>query len=584
MSAARVDGFSDIDGWEQTALYVAAGLAVIAVLDALLSAPNTWDAMTYHLPRVVEWMGNRGVQNYPTIDRQQLTMPPMAEYGMMHLDLLYGTDRLVNLVQWLAYVGCIIGVSLVTEEFGGSRRTQVFAAVLAATIPTALLGASGAKNDNVLSYWIVATIYFLVAWKRDQSWWLALAVGASASIAAFTKGTAYTFMPCLLLGCWMMWSGSARRKFVVRAPVLLLLLISICGPLWARNYRMTGSVFGLSYFDGAGDVEGRKYANSHLGPAQVVAGVLRNGSLNLSVPSVKVNVLSTQLVDRLIRAVGVDPNDFGQLTRNPNGTARPFRIQWEARNEIMTANQWTFFLFVVACAWYAAHYRTRDKDIGWLILGIGGAFVMYCALLRWAPWNGRYQLALLMLSAVVTALVLTRLWSRVAVRVTMFVVLILSLPLAVMNAMRPLLSRHGFSRTVLKLPREQTYFLDDHQRFAESFIAAANTPSVKDCRSIGLDATLLHFEYPMMAIIKNANAGHSFQYLSVNNPTIAYKDVTTPKACVVICLGCAKSIEKLRQYGANPLIETFGEIVVFSNKDAPVMDCKEAAGSSDSPQ
>jgi hypothetical protein len=250
----------------------------------------------------------------------------------------------------------------------------------------------------------------------------------------------------------------------------------------------------------------------------------------------------------------------------------------------MTANQWTFFLFVVACAWYVAHYKTQDKDIGWLMLGVVGAFVMYCTLLRWAPWNARYQLALLMLSAVATALVLPRLWSQSAVRVTMFVLLTLSLPLALMNEMRPLLSKHGFTGTVLKLPRDQTYFLDDHQRFAQSFIAAANAPSVKNCRYIGLDATLLHFEYPMMAIIKNADAGHSFQYLSVDNPTIAYKDAATPKSCVVICLGCAKSIEKLRQYGANPVIETVGEIVIFSNNNAPVVDRKGASVTSASPQ
>lgn len=564
------EGSSGIDRWERAALCVAAGLAMIAALDALLSAPNTWDAMAYHLPRVVEWIGNKGVQNYPTIDRQQLTMPPLAEYGMMHLYLLFGTDRLVNLVQWLAYVGCIVGVSLVTEEFGGSGRTQAFAGVLAATIPTALLGASGAKNDNVLSYWIVLTIYFLVAWKRDQSWWLALAVGVSGALAAFTKGTAYTFMPCLILGCWMMWGSSARRRFVLRMPVLLLLLLSICGPLWARNYRMIGSVFGLSYFDGAGDVEGRKYANSHLGVAQAVAGVLRNGSLNLSVPSERVNDASTQLFDRLIWAVGVDPNDFGQMTRSPNGSARPFRVHWEARDEIMTANQLTFFLFVVACALYVAHYKTRNKDIGWLMLGIAGAFVMYCTLLRWAPWNGRYQLALLMLSAVVTALVLTRFWSRLWVRMTMFALLILSLPLATMNGMRPLISRHGFSGTVLRLPREQTYFLDDHQRLADSFIAAANSPSIKSCRLVGLDATLLHFEYPMMAMIKDADADHRFEYLSVNNPTAAYRRPASPQACVVVCLECAGSLEKLRQYGANPVVEKFGEIVVFSNNGDPV--------------
>src|SRR5271170_6389590 len=69
-------------------------IVVLTGLTALVSAPNNWDAMEYHMPRLVEWISNHGVQLYPTIDRQQLSMPPFSEYTMLHLDLLYGSDRL----------------------------------------------------------------------------------------------------------------------------------------------------------------------------------------------------------------------------------------------------------------------------------------------------------------------------------------------------------------------------------------------------------------------------------------------------------------------------------------------------------
>src|ERR1700761_2341220 len=101
------------------AIYFIALIAVLIGLTALFAAPNTWDSMEYHMPRVVEWMVNRGIQFYPTIDHQQLTMPPLAEYTILHLDLLYGGDRLANFVQWFSYVGCILGVTLIVEELGG---------------------------------------------------------------------------------------------------------------------------------------------------------------------------------------------------------------------------------------------------------------------------------------------------------------------------------------------------------------------------------------------------------------------------------------------------------------------------------
>jgi hypothetical protein len=561
----------ELDGWDRAALYFSAALIAIVALTALVSAPNTWDAMAYHLPRVVQWIGNKGVQSYPTIDRQQLTMPPMGEYVMLHLDLLYGADRLVNLVQWFAWVGSIVGVSLATAELGGNRRAQAFAAVLATTIPTAMLAASGAKNDNVVTYWIVLTVYLLMVWRRDQSWWMVIAIGASGSLAAFSKGTAYAFLPGLIVACWMMWNNATRRRFLMCLPIFVLVLFSICGPLWVRNYKMTGSVMGLPYFDGAGDVEGRKFANSNMSPAHAVAGLIRNVSNNVSVPSDRVNAVSTRVFSRLIRAVGVDPNDYGQLYRNQNGVARPFKVDWFYRDEIMSGNQWNFALFLVGCVLYIANYRGLNKDLAWLALGLIGSFTMYSALLRWGPWNGKYQVPVFALTVVFVAVVLTRLWSRAAIRVVMFGVLVLSVPLATMNDMRPWISTHNSADTLLKMPRDKTYFLDAHRRFAESFIAAANSPAVKRCRSVGLDATLLHFEYPMMALINEDGQTHRFQYLAVNNPTVAYADASVSPACVVVCLECADSAEKLNKYRANPDVETFGKIVVFSNGGSPVV-------------
>src|SRR5215475_3187012 len=140
-------------------------IVLLTGLTAVVSAPNNWDAMEYHMPRLVEWISNQSVQLYPTIDRQQLSMPPFSEYTMLHLDLLYGSDRLASLVQWFASVGCLLGVSLITELLGGNRRVQIFAAALAATVPAGILGASNVKNDYVLSYWVVLAVYFLLRWR-----------------------------------------------------------------------------------------------------------------------------------------------------------------------------------------------------------------------------------------------------------------------------------------------------------------------------------------------------------------------------------------------------------------------------------
>ena len=223
------------DRWRLGSLALIAGLIG---LTALLSAPNTWDAMQYHMPRVVEWIGNRGVQLYPTIDHQQLSMPPFSEYAILHLQLMVGSDRLANMVQWLAYVGCMLVASLIAGELGGDRRVQILAAVISGTIETGILGASGTKNDYTLSYWVATSTLLLLQWRRQQSWWLTLALACALSLSVFSKGTGYAFLPPLVVCCFFMWDWQAQKAFLLRVPVLALVCVMVSGPLWAREPRV----------------------------------------------------------------------------------------------------------------------------------------------------------------------------------------------------------------------------------------------------------------------------------------------------------------------------------------------------------
>src|SRR6185436_4583982 len=88
------------------AAFVAVGsiLGLTATI-ALLAPPNNWDSMTYHMPRVAHWAQAGSVAHYPTHILRQLWLGPWAEFGILHLYVLAGGDRLANLVQWLAFAG-----------------------------------------------------------------------------------------------------------------------------------------------------------------------------------------------------------------------------------------------------------------------------------------------------------------------------------------------------------------------------------------------------------------------------------------------------------------------------------------------
>ena len=57
------------------------------LLLALVSPPNTWDALTYHMSRVVHWVQNGSLTPYPTYILRQIFSNPGFEYFVLHFYL-----------------------------------------------------------------------------------------------------------------------------------------------------------------------------------------------------------------------------------------------------------------------------------------------------------------------------------------------------------------------------------------------------------------------------------------------------------------------------------------------------------------
>ena len=138
--------------------------------------------MTYHMPRVAHWSQAGSVAHYPTHIQRQLWLGPWAEFAIMHGYLLTGGDRLANLVQWLAFAGCVAGSAIVTGELGGGRLARGLAAVAFATLPMAIAQASSTQNDLVASFWLLSLGYWVLRFRATPELGTALLVGTSAGL------------------------------------------------------------------------------------------------------------------------------------------------------------------------------------------------------------------------------------------------------------------------------------------------------------------------------------------------------------------------------------------------------------------
>ncbi|MGH9760646.1 MAG: ArnT family glycosyltransferase, partial [Blastocatellia bacterium] len=339
LSSASPDGLPRIaERLEKSQWFLIFGIGLVVGLvgvTGLLSPPNTWDAMAYHMSRVALWMNNHDVNLYPAFYSAQLFLSPWAEYVILHLDVLYGGDRLANLVELASMIGSAVTVSLIAQQLGAGRRGQVLAAVACATIPEGVLEASGAMNTYVGAFWISVAVYYILRWREEQTWAICLAIGSASGLAILTKGTAYLFLPPVLLACWWLASKQGRKRLLVRVPAILLAVVVLNGPLYLRNYRLSGSPLGFS--SPLGDDPQRQYSNSHISASVTLANIVKNLSLHVGTPSEAVNQRIARFIDSMFRITGINPNDTASTYRGGFHINRASSYELNAGNPLQLA-------------------------------------------------------------------------------------------------------------------------------------------------------------------------------------------------------------------------------------------------------
>ncbi|MGC4806615.1 hypothetical protein [Micromonospora sp. DT233] len=164
------------------------GLVLVELLIALLAEPNNFDSQTYHLPKVEHWAAQGDLDFWPTAIHRQVTIPPGAEYLLLHLRLLTGGDWAYHLVQWAAGVGCLLVAARITAQLGGGRRARLLTAFVLASTPMVAMQATSTQTDLVCAAWVacVATLA-LDGLRRRAGFGTLLLLGAATGLTAVTK-------------------------------------------------------------------------------------------------------------------------------------------------------------------------------------------------------------------------------------------------------------------------------------------------------------------------------------------------------------------------------------------------------------
>ena len=363
------------------------GLLGIIFLAAILTPPNNYDSLSYHLPRQIIWMQQQSVLPFSTTNIRQIMMPPLAEFVSLHMMILTQGDAWLNLIQWFALIVTMLGVSLVAKGLGASVTGQLLAAALMVMVPVSFLQASTTKNDLVLASLTMAALWWVLQLGQVKdgsiSTWRVIMLGLVLGEMLLTKGAAVAWGVPIggLLLCYLIRQEGWRRA-CSHLTLIGTLVVAVNTGHWLRNTQQFGNPNGPADLrDGA-----QIYTMGTHTPNAIASNILRNLMPSLTLPSEKANKTLFDGMVWLHQLLGIDISD--QRTTFPY--IRCVVPQYTQYEEDKAGAQVHLLLFLTLPLglWLVRRQVQVRRLVLYLLLPVSG-YLLFCALFRWQHWHVR---------------------------------------------------------------------------------------------------------------------------------------------------------------------------------------------------
>ncbi|MET7948246.1 glycosyltransferase family 39 protein [Micromonospora sp. NPDC005324] len=568
--AVAVDAWRTARPGERLLAGTVGGLVLVELLVALLAEPNNFDSQTYHLPKVEHWVAQGDLDFWPTAIHRQVTIPPGAEYLLLHLRLLTGGDNLYNLVQWAAGVVCLLVAARITAQLGGGRRAQLLTAFVLATTPMVVLQATSTQTDLICAAWVAcAATLVLDGLRRRTGWGTLLGLGAATGLTAVTKTSGLIAVGPLLV----LWglaqlrlartdqsaaaspapidpaAGEGRRSWpvgglarTVGGSVLILVVAAVVvGPFLARVTAEFGHPLGPPRLRESIPMERHD-------PASIVVNALRIGHTAFDTPLAPLRRAGAEVIISGAEAIGVDPQDRA-ITFGRELFPEPAWYPDEDRVAFPLAGALAVIGAVIALARPRRIAPERAGSLRAYAVVVLTAVLLHTAMIKWQPWGNR-----LLLYAVVLAVPLAGLWldallrNRAGGRRTVATVAAVTV-LATSALAGVLALSYGFPRrlvgagSVFTTSDWETRFLRRPQ-WADEFRWAATAVQDSGARRIGLVQQNDNWEYPWWLLLRQPDGG-SPDLVALQSVLPERPPADTSSVDAIVCTGTRAACAKL---------------------------------------
>lgn len=361
--------------------------------------PNNYDSLTYHLPRVMFYLGQNDFAHFATGNDRQIYFP--FNFNLLQLfPLAYSaplqTLNFVNLCFW-AVAG--VAVYRLARLAGFSRNASLTSSWLALTATQILAQATATTNDLPSGVGVLVTLVFILRWRHSRLWRDSLFAGLAAGLTAGSKLTILFFGPAAaLIVLGLAWQHVRRGEIgayfrAVRSWLpAAALAMAVAAPFAIINLAEKGEWINHTY----------DYTLNRPFSAGSVAQTTK--------------AYFVQLFAEPIHRFAFDPKFSEQLNTWGQQTFFPRWNEAWAFSELhlfpLDLNEdHVFFGFAgplaaLCAAWVLLRWRRASAPEVWLaLLGLGW-FASYFILNKWSLYNQRYfVLPLLVLSPGLAAMI-----------------------------------------------------------------------------------------------------------------------------------------------------------------------------------
>jgi 4-amino-4-deoxy-L-arabinose transferase-like glycosyltransferase len=501
MSAGEIVGLP-----EKGLLALIAMVVGVSGVAALVAAPNNFDSLTYHLPRIMHWIQNSSVAHYPTNVDRQLVLAPLSEFMMMHLQILSGSDRFANCVQWFSMVGSAVGVSLIARALSGSLQSQIVTAAIAVSLPMGLLQSTSTQNDYAVTLWLVCLAYYIIKAKQCGGTKNTLLEGICLGLAILTKGTAYLIAaPFMLLYLWHLVTKGTKTA-VTSMLIVALAVLLINGSHYGRNFRVYGSP--LSSGTGNDIISKRVDAGS------IISGVAKNVATQLATGMQGANAALLVLTNAVHGVLGVSVND--PELASDNFYLLPAEV---LNHEDYAPNPLHMVLLLVSGGLLVLRRKQISREVMLLAAACTLSFIILSLSLKWTPYLSRYFVPVFVLSAPAVALLFDGMKWRLLVSCCALLLLVSGGFVLANNKTRPLVGQ----QSVFVTKRLDQYFMGS-PRAEMYFLSVASMAKAQPIRNIGItnsDGNML--EYLLWVLMNDGSSTYRIEHVDVKNPSGSIK-------------------------------------------------------------